>query len=254
LPDQCTSYPSIVLPDPIVTPVQNTTGIGNYFGALVATADIPGKFKFTPPKIGASSFVFYKYETQNGCITIDTSSIKLFPTPIVNAGPDIQLLQDSVIKINASASNGINMRYRWSPTTYLDNPNILQPNIEQPRSDVAYVLTAFGTGPSNFNCISKDTVFLTSLNYLNPPNTLVPGRPPYDKWVIDNIQKYKGCMLKIFDINGSIIKSYDNGYDNNKPWDGTNQKNQFVPAGTYYYILDPKNGRKIQTGYVTIHR
>jgi gliding motility-associated-like protein len=82
----------------------------------------------------------------------------------------------------------------------------------------------------------------------------VPGRPPYDKWVIDNIQKYKGCVLKIFDVNGSIIKSYENGYDNNKPWDGTNQKNQFVPAGTYYYILDPKNGRKIQTGYVTIHR
>jgi gliding motility-associated-like protein len=143
------------------------------------------------------------------------------------------------------------MRYRWTPTSYLDNPNNLQPQIEQPQSDVSYVLTATGKG----NCISRDTVKLTSLNILNPPNTLVPGRPPYDKWVIANIQKYTDCVLKIFDVNGRLVKSYDNGYDNNLPWNGTRDKTgEYLPAGTYYYILDPKNGRKIQTGYVTIHR
>lgn len=247
----CTGYPAIILPNPELQAVVNTTGTGKYFGSFISNGDVANQFKFTPPKIGLNSFVFYSYVTSQGCETIDTTTISFNPTPIVNAGPDLLLLQDSTIKINATASNGINMRYRWTPTSYLDNPNILQPQIEQPQSDVSYVLTATGKG----NCISRDTVKLTSLNILNPPNTLVPGRPPYDKWVIANIQKYTGCVLKIFDINGRLVKSYDNGYDNNLPWNGTRDKTgEYLPAGTYYYILDPKNGRKIQTGYVTIHR
>jgi gliding motility-associated-like protein len=37
------------------------------------------------------------------------------------------------------------------------------------------------------------------------------------------------------------------------PWDGTINGNP-APIGTYYYIVDPKNGRKLMTGYVDLIR
>jgi gliding motility-associated-like protein len=39
------------------------------------------------------------------------------------------------------------------------------------------------------------------------------------------------------------------GYD--KPWDGKYNGNE-LPIATYYYIINPKNGRKTITGSVTI--
>jgi CHU_C Type IX secretion signal domain len=37
------------------------------------------------------------------------------------------------------------------------------------------------------------------------------------------------------------------------PWDGNFSGNP-LPIGTYYYIIEPKNGRKPMTGYVDIVR
>jgi gliding motility-associated-like protein len=244
LPSACSNGKTIDLPIASVLTVENTFGIGQYIGK-----GIIDNTKFDPGILDSGTYkVSYRYTTAKGCFDEKSSSVRVNFTPKISAGPDIQLLQDSTITIKASASGGI--RYQWFPTNFLNASNILNPDIINPDKDLMYVLTVTGVG----NCFAKDSIFLTALNYLKPPNTLVPGRPPYDKWVIDNIQKYKGCVLKIFDVNGRMIKTYDNGYDNNKPWNGTNDKDQFVPAGTYYYVLDPKNGRKVQTGYVTIHR
>ena len=35
-------------------------------------------------------------------------------------------------------------------------------------------------------------------------------------------------------------------------WDGTNKKGNKLPAATYYYIIDLKDGSKVYTGYVTL--
>jgi gliding motility-associated-like protein len=40
-----------------------------------------------------------------------------------------------------------------------------------------------------------------------------------------------------------------NGYK--KPWDGTYNGKE-MPVGTYYYIVDPNNGRPRMSGYVVI--
>ena len=246
IPSACSNGKLLNLPIPKVLTVNNTNGIGKYLGQSIVE-----DFKFDPGKLDSGNYkISYRYTTAKGCYDQKDTTVRVNFTPKINAGPDIQLLEDSTIKIKATAV-GVGLAYQWLPSDFLSSSTVLNPDIVQPQKDIAYVLVVTGSG----NCISRDTLKLTTLNILNPPNTLLPGRPPYDKWVIDNIQKYIGCKLKIFDINGRLIKSYENGYDNNQPWNGTRDKTgEYLPAGTYYYILDPKNGRKIQTGYVTILR
>jgi gliding motility-associated-like protein len=52
----------------------------------------------------------------------------------------------------------------------------------------------------------------------------------------------------VFTTSGQLI--YQN-YNYTKPWDGK-YKGNTMPAGTYYFVIDPKNGRPKFAGYVTI--
>jgi gliding motility-associated-like protein len=83
------------------------------------------------------------------------------------------------------------------------------------------------------------------------PNIFSPnGDGVHDKWVIDYLDSYSGCTVDIFNRYGQRI-FHSEGYAN--PWDGT-INGQPVPVGTYYYIVNPKNGRKIMSGYVDVIR
>jgi gliding motility-associated-like protein len=96
-----------------------------------------------------------------------------------------------------------------------------------------------------------DSVKVVSLSLPKPPNTFTPnGDGVNDVWDIKYLDQYQGCVVEIYTPAGQII--YKNtGYT--IPWDGTN-KGANVAAGTYYFVIDPKNGRKKIAGYVTVWR
>jgi gliding motility-associated-like protein len=83
------------------------------------------------------------------------------------------------------------------------------------------------------------------------PNVFTPnGDGINDKWVIQYLESYPGAVVEIFNRYGSLVfRSV--GYT--KPWDGTFNGKE-MPAGTYYYIINPKNGRKQISGFVDIVR
>jgi len=69
-------------------------------------------------------------------------------------------------------------------------------------------------------------------------------------WNIKYISSYPGAVIQVFDRYGKQVFT-STGY--NVPWDGkVGGKN--VPVGVYYYIIDPKNGRKATTGSVSLVR
>jgi gliding motility-associated-like protein len=68
--------------------------------------------------------------------------------------------------------------------------------------------------------------------------------------VIQYLETYPGATVDIFNRYGQLIY-HSEGYT--KPWDGTINGNP-VPVGTYYYIVNPKNGRKQMSGYVDVIR
>jgi gliding motility-associated-like protein len=71
-----------------------------------------------------------------------------------------------------------------------------------------------------------------------------------DRWDILYIDSYPGAIVEVYNTTGHLMfRSV--GY--NVPWDGT-LKGQALPAGTYYFVVNPKNGRAKMSGYVTILR
>ncbi len=83
------------------------------------------------------------------------------------------------------------------------------------------------------------------------PNAFTPnGDGVNDIWDIQALQGYPQCTVNIFNRYGTMV--YNSvGYP--KAWDGT-YGGSALPVGTYYYIIDLKNGRKKLAGPVTILR
>jgi gliding motility-associated-like protein len=86
---------------------------------------------------------------------------------------------------------------------------------------------------------------------LSIPNTFTPnGDGINDTWVIGALDYYPGCTVNIFNRWGRKLFS-SIGYA--IPWDGKyNGAN--LTSGTYYYVIDPRNGKTVISGWVTIIR
>ncbi len=117
---------------------------------------------------------------------------------------------------------------------------------------VACVVTSDGkclVTPSSTS--NKIVVHFNPVNQcvINIPNTFTPnGDGINDLWNITALDYYPECSLNIYSRYGSLVyKSIGYG----KPWDGTSRGRR-LPAGTYYYILDLKDGKKPLSGSVTI--
>ena len=101
----------------------------------------------------------------------------------------------------------------------------------------------------NKGCQLSDDVFVKLLKFPAIPNTFTPnGDGINDQWRIDYLNSYPDNRVQIFTRAGNLIFE-SRGY--NTPWDGT-FKGKPMPFDTYYYIIEPGNGRDPITGYVTI--
>jgi len=81
------------------------------------------------------------------------------------------------------------------------------------------------------------------------PNTFTPnGDGVNDKWTIKYIENYPNCTVDIFHRWGSKVFS-SVGYG--VQWDGRS-KGTDLPPGTYYYIINLKNGLSPMAGWVAI--
>lgn len=185
--------------------------------------------------------------TTVGCYS-DTiyKSIVVHAYPKISAGPEIFALDDADTKINATAT-GSRLRYLWTPSMYLSHADSLQPYIMSPQTDLLYQLSVTGSG----NCISTDQVKMHVLRKPIIPNTFTPnGDGINDTWTIKNLEIYPDCIVEVYASNGQLVFK-STGYKFS--WDGT-KNDVALPAGTYYYVVYPKSGRKQIAGYVTLMR
>ena len=113
-----------------------------------------------------------------------------------------------------------------------------------------YPITLTGAASPNYSFIYVPGV-LTILPPLFIPNTFTPnGDGINDKWDIERLSDFSDCTVKVFSRYGQPVYS-SIGYG--APWNGS-YKGAVLPTGTYYYLIDLKNGGAVLSGFVTIVR
>ncbi len=213
-------------------------------GSAIVTSQNPGK-TYTKDSVYKVSLFIYN---DKGCVS-DTmvKNVTVHAYPVVNAGPDVFVLEGGYIILNPTVT-GSGLAYLWSPNTlgYLDNPAIKNPKFT-PGNDQLYILTVTGDG----GCVRTDDLFVKVLRSPVVPNAFSPnGDGINDTWVIEYLESYPGCTIEVFDRYGRK-QFFSEGYKT--AWNGT-LNGKPLPVGVYYYIINPKNGRKLMTGSLTILR
>jgi gliding motility-associated-like protein len=201
---------------------------------------------FNPASLVVGTYTInYTFTAINGCTYSTSQQVNVQETPVITVDSAFYVLQGGEVELSAKAP-GDGFTYKWSPETGLSNPNILNPTAS-PSNDTQYTLTV--TAADGCSAIAHITVNVL-LNIV-VPNTFTPnGDGINDFWEIQHLESYPNCTVQIFNRYGEKLY-YSVGYP--IPWDGKYKGNN-LPSGTYYYIIDPKNGRKPVSGWVAVIR
>ncbi|MGI4750942.1 MAG: PKD domain-containing protein [Janthinobacterium lividum] len=221
--------------------VSGSNGKGVYSGAGVTATGL-----FSPAAAGVGVHAIkYVFTSTSGCADSVTQNIIVNATPTVDAGVNKSIHIGESITLSPKAT-GNNITYKWTPATGLSNPNIAQP-VATPSDDIIYRLTV----TSADSCSAMDTVSIRILKIPIIPNTFTPNNDGInDVWNIQNLDRYPDCIMDIYNRYGMLM-FHSTGYG--IAWDGR-YKGEEVPVGTYYYVLNLKDGTKNYGGYVTIIR
>ncbi len=118
---------------------------------------------------------------QNGCSSqVDSLIVTVLPKPIVNAGPDMYICSDSapgaILQATISGAPGPFI-YTWTPSTGLNNPNILNP-YARPDTTTIYTLVveSLGNGCKS-DATTTDTLATVTVHVMPLPVSIahLPG-------------------------------------------------------------------------------
>ncbi len=181
----------------------------------------------------------------DGCTT-DTlkKELTVYPNPKLRLKHEVRVLEGGTFMIVPEYVYGNGLQYLWTPPTYLSSDTAATP-VSKPEDEITYRLNLTGEG----GCTVSDTIHVIVLKGPVVPNVFSPnGDGINDVWKIKYLEYYPDATVQVFNRFGQIVFA-SVGYNNG--WDGT-YKGSALPVGTYYYIINPRNGRPTVSGSVTI--
>ncbi|MCR8558156.1 gliding motility-associated C-terminal domain-containing protein [Mucilaginibacter sp. BJC16-A38] len=201
--------------------------------------------KFDPAAAGVGSHkIIFTYVSPAGCADTVSRQLVVLEAPLIGAKDEYTIIQGGSIKLDANAS-GTNLSFSWSPATWLSNSRESSP-LANPVETTSYTITV-----SNGACETEKKIKVNVLKPIRIFNTFTPnGDGINDLWEIPELLNYPGAIVDIFDRYGQMV-FHSAGYA--RPWDGF-YKGRKLPVGTYYYLVDPKNGLKPLAGFVALLR
>jgi gliding motility-associated-like protein len=182
----------------------------------------------------------------NDCSNTEQVEVKVVDPPVANAGKDKKIFEGQSVTLDGSATGEI-LSYEWTPADHLSDPHSATPTAN-PIDDITYTLTVTSLN----SCFTdQDEVFVRVYKKIVIPNTFTPNNDgTNDIWNIEALETYAQSTITIYNKSGQQVY-YNIGYA--KPWNG-NFKGKQLPAGTYYYVIDLKNGAPMLSGWVLLVR
>lgn len=181
-----------------------------------------------------------------GCTSpVFEKEVVVYVQPVIDAGPSFTVPQGTLITFNPRANDSAKVTFLWDPAADLNNASLLRPTYVA-MEDKVFTVTATGM---EGGCTATDNITVKVLKPVKVPSAFTPnGDGVNDTWEITNLDAYPGCTVAVFNRYGQQVYS-SAGYP--VSWKGTTG-GKVLPVGTYYYIIDLKNGFGRLTGSVTI--
>ncbi|MEJ7768852.1 MAG: gliding motility-associated C-terminal domain-containing protein [Chitinophagaceae bacterium] len=181
---------------------------------------------------------------KNGCAKTDSLRINVLKRPVAVAGTEIQIFEGQSATLNGTVK-GTNISYFWTPLSFMTNSSRLNPTVTPP-DNTTYTLHAV----SNAGCgNAQDEVFVRVFKKVVVPNAFSPNNDGInDEWNIEALSTYNESAISVFNRYGTQVYQ-SKGYS--RKWNGRYNGNP-LPWGTYYYIIDLKNGMPVLSGWVLI--
>ncbi|RZK80025.1 MAG: gliding motility-associated C-terminal domain-containing protein [Pedobacter sp.] len=200
------------------------------------------------PIASPTETTIYTVTASNGsCNSVAQVTVTVYKNPMANAGPDKKVLLGKSIGLDGS-NTGDQTTFYWTPTTGLDDPSKINP-IASPIENTTYTLTVV----SALGCATAiDQVFVRVFEKVVVPTSFSPnGDGVNDFWNITAIETYAKPKVSIMNRYGELVFESTSYYE--KPWNGK-YKNQDVPVGVYYYVINLEDDTPPLSGSVTVIR
>ncbi len=186
--------------------------------------------------------------SQDGCVS-DTAKVTIAvnPLPVLTMGTkSYTVLEGGQANLSPAFVYANSPSFQWTPPMYLSSTSTFS-TVTIPLSDITYTFQV----TSLEGCSASDQITVKVLKSPEIPNAFSPnGDGVNDTWNIKYLESYPGAVIEVFNRYGQIVYRAT-GYS--RPWDGTTN-GKLLPIGTYYYIINPKNGRQPLNGSITIIR
>lgn len=193
----------------------------------------------------------------DGCFQRDTSLvIKVYPAPVVNAGPDQIAMAGKPVVLGGKSSPDI-VKWNWGPADYLSCTTCAHPEA-MPNLSTTYSVEAENV----YGCKATDDVAIKvtcdqSAVFL--PTAFSPNRDGTNERFYPKGRGVKEVVwMRVYDRWGSLVfeRSHFSINNNSVGWDGT-WKDQVAPIGTYVYAIETvceDGGTFMFRGTVTVVR
>lgn len=194
---------------------------------------------------------------EDNCQVENTVIVNVGENPKLTVPDDIEYCLDEVEPTTLPVSGTGTLV--WENNTSLDTTDPENP-IATPSSTTTYYvllidsLGCISSDSINFEIKNCDPITNDNLIFYNAITPNDDGRN--DTWLINGIEIYPNNNLKIYNRWGEELSSFD-PYENSNAWNGTNENNEKLPDGTYYYMLDlniDTIANPIRTGTITLIR
>ncbi|GAA4099253.1 gliding motility-associated C-terminal domain-containing protein [Mucilaginibacter panaciglaebae] len=205
--------------------------------------------KITPAGTYAGEVILSSTGSNDSKISVDNNNI-VSPAPLtitavnkskITGTPNPSLTVNYNGFVNDEASSALTTQPTISTTAVLESP------------PGQYPITVTGALSANYVISYVDGVMTVKPQPISiaMSNTFTPnGDGLNDTWVVKNIEGFPNSVVQVYSRYGASV-FYSVSYA--VPWDGK-LNGADLPDGTYYYIIDLKNGETPITGWVAIVR
>ena len=222
------------------------SGTGNITDPALPVTTVTG--------LGSGTNEFIWIITNGTCTFADTATLQTTILTI-DAGSEQSSCDSVNIQLNGSQSSGSGV---WSSPdngiSFSDpsDPSATTSGLTEGSNIIIWTV-------SDGTCIEIDTVIITvktpaecNDDSLEMPTGFSPnGDGPNDFFVIHGLVDYPENEFKVFSRWGNLVYGRSN-YNNE--WDGTNNKGEKLPDGTYFVIFEATNLVTPLSGYVDMRR